>query len=344
MQALNNYSIRIVGIITLTLLKFSFYSSDAVGSKEPVPASVYFETFLMSLILTIVVWECNRLLVAYFNKKYPHKIASYMRFIREAIAVVILNFLIYVAFLSIMLHKDPNGQPPFLFLLLGLLDRIIYGFLVTGFYELILFTNALRVTTKEAEELKKVNLAMQLESLKNQVKPHFLFNSLNTLTGLVEKDSRKAVKFIAELSNVYRYLLQSNEKEIIDLKQEMQFTMAYFFLLQTRFGEGIQLDVKLSDQHYDLYLPPLTVQMLLENAVKHNQASPQKPLRVKITADDSNWLTVENNLQLKRNAASNGMGLSNIAAKFKLLGQNDLEIHNNGEYFIIKVPLIKTQL
>jgi LytS/YehU family sensor histidine kinase len=200
---------------------------------------------------------------------------------------------------------------------------------------------ALRKATQEAEQLKKLNVMMQLESLKSQVKPHFLFNSLNTLTGLVEKDTSRAVKFIAELSKVYRYLLQSNEKEVIQVSEELKFTQAYFFLLQTRFGEGISLETEVAEKYHYHLIPPLTLQMLLENAVKHNQVSARKPLHVIIRADEGT-LVVQNNYQPKRSVAtSNGMGLSNIAAKYKLLNQPEVLILNGDEHFTVRVPLIK---
>jgi LytS/YehU family sensor histidine kinase len=216
----------------------------------------------------------------------------------------------------------------------------LYGVLIAAFYELLFFMGAWQKATQETEELKKINLQVQLESLKNQVKPHFLFNSLNTLTGLVEKDAARAVKFIAELSNVYRYLLQSNEKEVVPLAQELQFTQAYVFLLQTRFGAGLSLQVDVPEPFALDLVPPLTLQLLVENAVKHNQVSVRKPLQVCITATDS-FLTVQNNKQLKRSAASTGMGLSNIAAKYRLLNQPDIIILDEESRFTVKVPLIK---
>jgi LytS/YehU family sensor histidine kinase len=183
---------------------------------------------------------------------------------------------------------------------------------------------------------------VQLDSLKNQVKPHFLFNSLNTLTALVEKDTTAAVTFIAQLSKVYRYLLQSNEKELILLGQEIEFTKAYFFLLQTRFQEGLLLQIEVPEKYLNYLIPPLTLQILMENAVKHNQVSSRKPLQVGIHIEEDNWLVIQNNLQPKRMAvASNGMGLTNISAKYQLLSQPQVLILHETNTFTVKVPLLK---
>jgi LytS/YehU family sensor histidine kinase len=150
------------------------------------------------------------------------------------------------------------------------------------------------------------------------------------------------VKFIAELAQVYRYLLQSNEKELIALEQELQFTQAYFFLLRTRFGEGISLQIEVAESLQNCLIPPLTLQILLENAVKHNQVSVRKPLMVTIRGEAGEWLVVSNNLQPKRVAApSSGMGLANIAAKYKILNQPEVVILKEAEAFTVKVPLIK---
>lgn len=341
MKTIKSYKVRLAGILILTLLRFAFSSSDALASPTPVSSEIYLYNFVTALIFSVVTWEMNRWVVIYFNRTYPYSRTGNKRFVKEIILVTLVNTGIYVTYILLMTLLDASSRPPFVFLLYGLLDRLIYGLLAAGFYEFLLFIHALRTATHEAEELKKINLAIQLESLKNQVKPHFLFNSLNTLTGLVETDTTKAVRFIAELSNVYRYLLQSSEKDLTSLSEELQFLRAYFFLLQTRFGSGIEMEIDLPAETGGWQLPPLTLQMLVENAVKHNRVSVKFPLKVTLRFEGPHWLIVSNNLQLKRNGTSTGMGLSNIAAKFRLLNQPEVQIVNSEDFFLIKVPLIK---
>lgn len=341
-KPVDSYRIRIVGIFIIMLLRFGFSSSEAFAGVQPISRELIVVNLVMAIITAIIVWESNRLLVIYFNRAYPLPSSDPMRFGKEAMLCILLNSIIYLLLIGLMIILDPVAKPPWVFLLYGMLDRAIYGLLIAGFYELLLFVYALKHATQEAEDLKKLNLTMQLESLKNQVKPHFLFNSLNTLTALVETEPKKAVRFISELSKVYRYLLQSNDKELIGLQQELQFTEAYFFLLQMRFAEGVNMEIgvdEFTQQHYNI--PPLTLQMLVENAIKHNQVSTRKPLLVKIWVEAEEWLVVQNNLQLKRNTASTGTGLSNIAAKYKLLNCPNLQIEEEEKFFTIKVPLIK---
>jgi hypothetical protein len=338
---INSYRIRFTGIFIITALRFGFTSSDIVLGTQPGTAKVLLLNFVLALLTAVVTWEANRALIIYCHRAFAAADMERKRFVTEALLVIIVNAFIYCVTIALLFYFDPQNRPHWLFLFLGMLDRLLYGFLIAGFYELLFFMQKWKTATREAEELKKLNLMIQFESLKNQVKPHFLFNSLNTLTGLVEKDSKQAVKFIAELSKVYRYLLQSSEKELIGLQDELQFTEAYFFLLQTRFGEGIALHINVHENIHQQLLPPLTLQMLVENAVKHNQVSVRKPLKVEIFSEDDQWLIVRNNFQPRRGAASNGMGLSNIASKYRLLNQPEMSIENDEHSFTVKLPLIK---
>jgi sensor histidine kinase YesM len=295
-----------------------------------------------SVLTAVLIWEGTRAVVVYYNRYSSLGKLSGKRFALEALLVLSVNGITYMGTMVLVFGLSLEIDGPWQYLVFGLFDRFLYGLLVAAFYELLLFMEAWKKAVQEAEGLKKINVMVQLDSLKNQVKPHFLFNSLNTLTALVEKDTAAAVMFIAQLSKVYRYLLQSNEKELISLGQELEFNRAYFFLLQTRFGEGLCYHVNVADEYLSCLIPPLTLQMLVENAVKHNQVSVRKPLQIHITVEEGNRLVVQNNLQPKRMAvASNGLGLSNIAAKFHLLNQPEVIILHQAMDFIVKVPILK---
>jgi sensor histidine kinase YesM len=337
MKLANDYRIRIIGTLTIAALRLGLMSVAIV--KEHVPWWVIFETIV---IFSAVLWESSRAVVFYFHRRYPLGYLSGWRFLLEAMYVLAADTVVYALHaLMYMLLSYEENRPMVFLAQYGLIYTFLYGSLIAAFYEFILYMNAWQKANREAEQLKKVNLMVQLDSLKNQVKPHFLFNSLNTLTALVEKDQQQAVKFIAELSKVYRYLLQSNEKELISLDSELQFTQAYFFLLQTRFGAGLSMTVDVCDRYTNCLIPPLTLQLLIENAVKHNQVSVRKPLQIQIYVDDDRWLVVQNTIQVKRIAvATNGMGLTNITTKYKLLAQDDVIILNEPDYFTVKVPLI----
>lgn len=193
-----------------------------------------------------------------------------------------------------------------------------------------------------SERLEKENLEAQFRSLKDQVNPHFLFNSLNSLSSLIRLDPEKAEEFVEELSAVYRYLLRSNEQELILLEDELRFIQSYLVLLKTRFGEGFSINFRIFPEHADWLIPPLTLQLLVENAVKHNVISAHKPLVVEIFTTESDRLHVHNNFQKKsRSVQSSKVGLANIQNKFKLLRQPEPEIEQTENEFKVIVPLIK---
>lgn len=223
-----------------------------------------------------------------------------------------------------------------------LVAGVFCNLLATSFNEGAAFYERWREMVDEAEELKRENLRSQLEGLKGQVNPHFLFNSLNSLSSLISEDPQKAEWFLDELSKVYRYLLRNNEDGLTSLDSEMQFIHSYFHLLKTRYGEGLELQTKIDDRFLSYLLPPLTLQMLVENAVKHNMILKESPLRILILTTNSGKLIVSNNLQRKdRLVASNRVGLSNIVNKYRLMKQEEITVRDDGKEFAVVVPLIR---
>ena len=194
-------------------------------------------------------------------------------------------------------------------------------------------------TILEAEKLKKEQAIAQYETLKSQVNPHFLFNSLNVLTTLVHKDADVAEQFINQLSKVYRYILESRSQEIIGLDEEMRNLEAYVFLMKIRFGDNFKFDNQLTNNILGKKVAPLTLQMLVENALKHNEVSKLNPLSISVFLD-GDFIVVKNNLQLRTNQNdSTGIGLSNIKARYSFLSQQPVSISEADGFFTVKIPL-----
>ena len=197
-----------------------------------------------------------------------------------------------------------------------------------------------RESVVEAEQHKRVALASKYESLKNQVNPHFLFNSLNVLSTLVYKDQDLAARFIKQMSRIYRYVLETKDQEVVPLKTELEAIDAYIFLVKIRFGENISFEVKV-DADEDMVVAPLTLQMLVENAVKHNIISKADPLWIKMYQEE-NYIIVENNLQIKNNQQeSMGIGLPNIKERYQLLSDHELKVEDNNETFKVYIPIVR---
>ncbi|GAB3998549.1 hypothetical protein GCM10028807_46540 [Spirosoma daeguense] len=218
---------------------------------------------------------------------------------------------------------------------------LLFSVVIVGTQESVYYFGRLLKSEKEAEALKKENLQTQLDSLKQQVNPHFLFNSLNTLSYLIGDDPEKAEDFLNELCKVYRYLLRSNEHELTDLSTELQFIRSYFHLLKTRYGDNLQLTIAIDSSFEAYLLPSLTLQLLIENAVKHNVIDKRQPLLVAVSTHSDGHLTVKNNLQKKpQHLPSTKVGLRNIATKFQLLNQGNILIQETNDTFAVTIPLI----
>jgi len=194
--------------------------------------------------------------------------------------------------------------------------------------------------TMELERIKSDNLSAQYELLKQQVNPHFLFNSLNTLKAMVESGEQEAVDFIIKLSNFYRFTLESRKLDLIHVREEMDILNAYLFLQKARFGDGFTFTSTLSDQLLETLIPPFTLQLLVENCIKHNIVSLEKPLHIRIY-EENDKIIVENQVQQKTGEQNSlGVGLKNIDLRYQHLLQQHIEIVANEKTFQIKLPLI----
>jgi sensor histidine kinase YesM len=194
----------------------------------------------------------------------------------------------------------------------------------------------------ENEKLRSESLQSQFESLKNQVSPHFLFNSLTALKILVEDSPDIAKQYISHLSQVLRYTLQSNRKQLVSLSEELEFTQSYLFLLRMRYDTNLTVQIKIEEQFTDYRLPPLTIQTLVENAVKHNEISKEYPFLIRIETTENGFLLVENAIQEKLTQEDGtGIGLTNLSKLFRLLGDYDIQIFKNENVFKVEVPLLK---
>jgi two-component system LytT family sensor kinase len=244
-----------------------------------------------------------------------------------------------------------------------LILNLIANIVSAGAFESLYSLGKWRENMLEKEELKKSNLQSQYESLKNQVNPHFLFNTLNSLSSLIEQDPGRAEAFVNELSKVYRYLLQTNQNtvdadgELTTLTIELDFIQSYFHLLKTRYRAGIELKIDVDPTDKTSLLPPLTLQMLVENAVKHSVIHANKPLLIEIKSYPDSYLLVRNNRQPRtvradrRPMPGTKIGLSNIRAKYHLLANmiadtkvdipREIIIEETETHFSLYLPLLK---
>lgn len=200
-----------------------------------------------------------------------------------------------------------------------------------------------RETATEAERVKKENMEFRFDRLRNQINPHFLFNSLNTLASLVYQSPETASQFVRQLARVYRYVLENKDKELISLAEEWEFMEAYLFLVKIRFEEGLRLELHIPDEARSRMIPPMTLQLLVENALKHNVVSAIKPLKLTIKVE-GDYLVVENNLQPKLSPEpSTKTGLENIKTRYAMMTSRPLKIDSDSEKFTVSIPLLEVE-
>lgn len=224
-----------------------------------------------------------------------------------------------------------------------IISEYIIFIIVASIIYAMSFFKAWRSEVEESEKVKREALALQYKVLQDQINPHFLFNSLNVLGSLMDIDVSKAKIFNRELSNFYRDVLHFKDKDIVSLKEEIDFVEKYIYLQQIRFGEALQVDI-IANPKVDGKVIPLSLQALVENAIKHNEISKANPLKIVIAISDEYELIVENNLQEKvLLEETSKTGLKNLAGRYQFLTGKEMIITKNENYFRVSLPLIKME-
>lgn len=207
----------------------------------------------------------------------------------------------------------------------------------------VIFFKKWKTAAVQQEKLKHEHLALQYDTLVNQVNPHFLFNSLNSLTALIDKDPDKAGQFVKKLSEIYRYVLDQNVNELVPVESELKFLESYIFLQKIRFAENLIISIDVTPV-WKREVIPLSLQMLLENAIKHNIISKDRPLHIEIYSTDEDYIVVKNDNQKKTTIdGSTGLGIENIKKRYEFFTSKPVKTIENQEYFMIELPTIKPE-
>ena len=304
--------------------------------------NIWLVSFPVIFAIGIVSWGTHVLISEKIRINYPGLNQSGVRILLLGFclipfmsACIIFIFLLYDS-LHILGYKMNMTD-----LKLGLGVGFSINLIFETLYETDYILEKYKESLQEKETIHQMALQQEFDTLKSQVNPHFLFNCFNTLSSLISEDKVKAEAFLNELSKVYRYLLQNNEDGLSTLQSEVQFVQSYYRLLQTRHGDAVQLNIEI-DKRYDLYLlPSMSLQLLIENVVKHNVVSKNVPLEIDIFTIAGNKLVVNNNL-IRRivKAPGNKVGLENIKAKYSLLNQAGFQIMEDEKNFTVVLPLI----
>lgn len=313
------------------LVFFSQSNSDYVGQN------LY--GYLSSLIFTAIYWFGNRQIMLAVRQRFFGQKNDVRRITVMALLVLIYTLSVGLASLKLIDILPDHGSESQSSFFAGL----FITFFILSIYEAVWASSRLKQTSLEAEQLKRANVQGQLDLLKTQVNPHFLFNNLNTLASLIPEDPERAVHFVQNLSVVYRAILEVREKELVTLEEESQWLASYIYLLETRFGESLTVELDIPEALWQCFVVPLALQILLENAIKHNVVASKRPLVVRIYATDQPepTLIVTNNLQRKAQLEpSTQTGLANIAKRYALLCDRAPRIIETDSDFTVTLPLL----
>jgi two-component system, LytTR family, sensor kinase len=311
---------------------------NAYYAKEgwwAIPSEIFFAIFF-----AMVYSETNIILSNFLDKKISWEQKPVWRSVIQFLIAFCLGSLLgyfFVLFFDWLFPSDYPKPPPHQIFIAGFLIALP----ITLVYLILYLFNRWKKTLLEAEALKRENIEAQYETLKNQLDPHFLFNNLNTLTAIVEENPKQAVDFIQNLSHVYRYVLQNRDKTMVTLAEELKLAKAYIFLLKNRYETYLSIEINIPDAILTKEIPPMTLQLLLENVVKHNVIDNKHPLSIKLFFEETHgYLVMQNSLQKKKiKEESTKIGLQNINNRLRLMGKNDLIIVENTHDFSVSIPL-----
>lgn len=301
---------------------------------------------VVSILYTVLYWMIFRTVYLIVVQKYEGYEKIYRRYLVIIPAILFISFVLNKTMDFLIMpyleHSIPPEYQPTT--LLENTAAILLTVLVLAIYEGAYLFSLVKKVNFEKEHLLRQSISSQLESLKSQVNPHFLFNSLNSLTALIPEDSERAVRFVNKLSNVYRYILDIKDKQLITVQEELEFLDSYVFLLKERFGENLVVDIDIETERKTQLLIPLSLQLTMENAIKHNIITRSKPLHINIIAKED-CICISNNYQPKQVAEEkSGIGLQNLESRYRFFTDREVITRVEDEQFIVNLPLLNIDI
>ncbi len=308
----------------------------------PFPSKDFWLKALVSIARAATLWYGSEYIVTFITLRIPifkHPLRNLISMILSLVVLVAI-----IESIDIWLQKPLFGKQ------LTLMEKysfyttsLLITFFITTIYAAAFFFTQWKENLVRNASLERLNMEAKYESLKNQVNPHFLFNSLNTLLTMVDEETQPA-NYIRSLSEFLRYILKSSEKELVLLRDELKFTLEYAYLQKSRFGDKLQIKSNVSENYFHYAIPPLSLQLLVENAIKHNIISIDLPLQISIDVVDNKYLRISNNLQKKMVDGSTGLGLQNLKKRYAFLTHKLVNVEETESTFAIEIPLLETPL
>ena len=330
----------------IALIVSLFFVNDYTFTKAWLH-TFFIDYFLYSFLISCFLSGGINRLIVFSSKHISWLDEPLKRLAFDFFAVVVYTFLVSIllwTFFAIYVWKFTTwGEIEWSRQARSTIGPIVIALLITTFFTCRAFLYEWKQATIEAERMKTERLAGQYQSLKDQLNPHFLFNSLNVLSSLIYEDPDQANDFVVRLAKIYRYVLDVQDERLVDLSSELAFSRSYLELQKLRFGDKLNYEIGPFDES-GKQLPPLSLQLLLENAVKHNSATREEPLRIRIFEEDDR-IVVENNIKPRSQPEEkSGIGLENIRQRLSYLTDKSLQVISGNGDFKVSIPLINSKL
>jgi len=332
------FKIRTRYIFILLLSLYSFLNIKFSEGDSLLPFPINDLAFIgIILVLIFMIWEGNRLLQKTIN---PGKKISQSLLLHFGMSILLVGLLSALSSFVVSLSFD--GFASFL----GFKQTLAFVFRINLFLHCInaimTYSSELSASKLEAEQIKSEHIEAKYDSLRKQINPHFLFNSFNILSAIIENDPTLAVKYVDQLTKMYRYILKVENLKQTTLSEEIAFIKSYIFLLKMRFTDNLIFNLKVDDESG--HIPPITLQLLVENAIKHNEVSRSFPLHLDIYRENDTLIIANNKNPKENKLESSNVGLSNIQNRYQLLARTSIEIVDTEDNFSVSVPVLASGL
>ncbi|GAB5533534.1 MAG: hypothetical protein Roseis3KO_53110 [Roseivirga sp.] len=328
----------VIGIVILSISAVYIFKtpSDRLTTAETIIS------FVATLFFSTCDWLINRSILIRLRKKYPSLKDSTQRITLLFLGVLVTVVAVDFVGVNLVSNLSENVSYNFQERIRSLVVIILLTIMTMAIYEAVYFFVLLKKSIREEEQSKQAIIQAELDALRNQAQPHFFFNTLNTLRDIIDQSPKEDAKqFVDKLSDMYRFLLESSNSNLISLQDELKFSKAYIHIQSERFGENLKLNWNIPQAYLNTMIVPMSLQLLLENAIKHNVISRAKPLAININIKDEN-IIVDNTIQPKSTQLpSTKVGLKNIEKRYALISDRSVEIANDGRQFSVSLPLLK---
>ena len=333
-------------ILAVGIPSFFIFINLINGHIENGAIRIRFIGVFFSFLVSISIAGADTRITYLLQKRFPWQKNFTKRLtielvITNIIATIIISFwhTIFMEIFGVHLKNHPENT-----YLNNIIVAIVINTIVILIYEGVYMVTQWKKALVEAEKMKRESVESQFAALKNQINPHFLFNSLNALDSLITQSPEKAKEFVNRFSKIYRYVLDVKDKLVIEIKEEVAFINNFYSLQKVRYGKNLTMNVNIDAEVLNYFIPCLSLQMLVENAIKHNEISSKFPLRIEIT-NDKDYLIITNKMQAKQGSIekSTGIGIQNLIERYSHFSTLEPQFTISGENYIAKLPILKEE-